>query len=236
MKTTKNYKFLFLVATVLTCLASAQLSIDVVHTEKFQEFYGCGASWTDSSAWLMYGERKNPGDPRALTESGRNAIYSDLFGTHGISLKIIRQPMGTSDFRQTADYTYEDLEGSFSIANDESYIIPAVERTKHENSNVKVLALPWSPPAWMKQNNALGGGHLKSDAYDSLAQYFADFVQSYSNVGIPIWAVSVQNEPDHGVSGYPTMKMTPDEHAQAIIAIRKALPSTVRVVGYDHNW
>ena len=224
----------FLFATIFSISAHAQLSIDVDHTSTFQEFYGCGASWTDSSAWLVYGDR-NPGDPRALTVNERNAIFSDLFGSDGIGLSIVRQPMGTSDFRWS-DYTYEDVQGTFTIARDESYIIPALIHTMNENSDVKVLALPWSPPAWMKQNGSLGGGYLKSDAYDDLARYFADFVQSYEAAGVPIWAVSVQNEPDHGVDSYPTMKMTPNEHAQAIIAIRAAVDASIKVVGYDHNW
>jgi glucosylceramidase len=105
-----------------------------------------------------------------------------------------------------------------------------------ENSQVKVLALPWSPPAWMKQNGSLNGGSLKSDAYGALGQYFAKFVQAYKAVGIPIWAVSVQNEPMHEAYDYPTMKMSEAEHAQAIVSVRAALGSGIKVVGYDHNW
>lgn len=227
---------LSLFLTLIVRTAHSQSSIDVDDTTLFQEFYGCGASWTDSSAWLMYGDR-SPGDYRALTDSERDTIYSDLFGTstNGIGLKIVRQPMGTSDFRWS-DYTYEDVEGSFSISRDQSYLIPALDRTLVENSQVKVMALPWSPPAWMKQNGSLNGGSLKSDAYGDLGQYFADFVQAYQAEGIPIWAVSIQNEPLHEANEYPTMKMTEAEHAQAIVSVRAALGNNIKVVGYDHNW
>jgi glucosylceramidase len=213
--------------------ARSQLSIDVDHTSVYQEFYGCGASWTDSSAWIMYGNRSGS-DYRSLTDSERDAILADLFGSDGIALKIVRQPMGTSDFR-LSDYTYEDVQGSFSIAKDKSYIIPTLARTLVENNKVKVMALPWSTPAWMKQNGSLNGGSLKSDAFDDLARYFADFVQAYEAEGIPIWAVSIQNEPMH-MADYPTMGMTESEHAQAIVAVRAALNSAIKVVGYDHNW
>jgi glucosylceramidase len=225
---------LFLVALVAVP-AHSQVSIDVDHTSLYQEFYGCGASWTDSSAWLMYGDRS--GDQyRSLTDTERDAIFSDLFGSDGIALKVVRQPMGTSDFRWS-DYTYQDDQGgTFSIARDKSYIIPTLARTLVENDKVKVMALPWSPPAWMKQNGSLYGGSIKSDAYDDLAQYFADFVQAYEAEGIPIWAVSIQNEPMHESGSYPTMGMTESEHAQAIVAVRAALDSAIKVVGYDHNW
>jgi glucuronoarabinoxylan endo-1,4-beta-xylanase len=65
---------------------------------------------------------------------------------------------------------------------------------------VKIIASPWSPPASMKTNNNLVGGELKEDAYGDYANHLNSFVDLMSNNGVPVYAVSVQNEPDISVS------------------------------------
>jgi len=229
----------------MTLVQSSNPKIVVDHTQTFQPFYGCGASWTDTSAWILNGDRANPStDPRTLSDSERDEIIQALFSKSGdgIGLDVLRQPMGTSDFRWW-DYTYEDVRGSFSTASDNSYIIPTILQTLQENPNVKVLALPWSAPAWAKENNSLNGGGLKSNdnaVLQDYHDYFVDFVDAYTAEGIPIWAISVQNEPQHESWDYPTMTLSPAEHGDLIQGVRAALDAAqhdaIKVVGYDHNW
>jgi len=75
---------------------------------------------------------------------------------------------------------------------------------------VKVFASPWSPPANMKTNNSTVGGRLKDDSYADFAQYLNDFSEYMADNGAPLYAVSVQNEPDIEV-GYESCDYTPDQ-------------------------
>jgi len=236
--------FLSLAVMIETTTARVRKSIVVNENNLLQNFHGCGASLTDSSAWLLEGTRNNPStDPRNLSETEKSQIYSNLFSSNGsgIGLRIVRQPMGTSDFRWS-DYTYEDTQGRFSISRDTSYIIPSLIKAKNANPDLLIHGVPWSPPAWMKNPESLNGGSMKSQQtyYDAYGEYFADYVEAYDNAGLSIWAVSAQNEPQHAVGEYPTMIMTSTEHAQLIKAMKFSLNSrgysNVKVVAYEHNW
>jgi hypothetical protein len=131
----------------------------------YQEIEGFGASLTDSSAWLIH---------EFLNASERQAVLTDLFDPdEGIGLSYLRQPMGASDFR-LQDYSYDDLPPGvssdytlsyFSIAYDESTIIPTLQQILSINPNVRIMGSPWSPPVWMKTSGHIGGGSLKSNVY-----------------------------------------------------------------------
>ena len=121
--------------------------------------------------------------------------------------------MGASDFtRNGTPYTYDDLPpgqtdpnlAHFSIAHDEAYILPALRQARAADPDTEFLASPWTPPAWMKGNDSLGnagnGGTLRGAAYGPWGRYFVRFIQAYAQAGIPIGALTVQNEP-----GSPTL-------------------------------
>jgi O-glycosyl hydrolase len=116
--------------------------------------------------------------------------------------------MGASDFtRNGQPYTYDDMPSGrsdpglshFSIAHDQAYIIPALRQALATNPGAKFLASPWTPPAWMKSNNSLGNvanlGTLRPSAYGAWGRYFVKFLQAYAGAGVPVSAVTVQNEP-----------------------------------------
>eukprot|EP00542_Grammatophora_oceanica_P013223 CAMPEP_0194037670 /NCGR_PEP_ID=MMETSP0009_2-20130614/10002_1 /TAXON_ID=210454 /ORGANISM="Grammatophora oceanica, Strain CCMP 410" /LENGTH=773 /DNA_ID=CAMNT_0038679923 /DNA_START=12 /DNA_END=2334 /DNA_ORIENTATION=- len=226
-------------------LAAEAIDLAVDEGVQYQEFYGLGASWTDSSAWVMEGFRANPADdPRTLSQAEKDEIYSALFSKDCdgcIGLDILRQPMGTSDFRW-GDYTFEDTKGSFSIARDEDYIIPSIQRSLQENPDLQVMGIPWSAPAWAKPNGNLNGGDLTGDQnlLSDYHDYFVKFVEAYETAGVPIWAISVQNEPMHSADSYPTMTMSANALGDLVKGVRGALVgaglSDIKVVGYDHNW
>ena len=115
----------------------------------------------------------------------------DLFDPRrGLGLSYLRQPMGASDFVAGAHYTYDDVAPGqtdfrlkhFSIAHDRTEILPLLRQALRLNPGLKVMATPWSPPAWMKTNDSLVGGRFKDDprVYDAYARYFVRFVQEYS--------------------------------------------------------
>ena len=165
-------------------------------------------------------------------------------------LSFLRQPMGASDFVAGPHYTYDDVPAGqtdyrlerFSIAHDRKQILPLLRRALRLNPQLKVIGSPWSPPAWMKTNQSLIGGRLIDSPriYDAYARYFVKFVREYKRAGVPIYALTVQNEPQNRKpKGYPGMDMPVAQQAKLIAALgpklRRARLHT-KIFGYDHNW
>ena len=164
--------------------SSSTMANNVDDTVRYQTLEGVGASFTDSAAYLVWND---------LTPAQRNQLMQDLFGTNGIHLSFLRQPMGATDL-SLSSYTYDDVAAGetdpkmsqFSIAHDEAYIIPTIKSALAVNPQIKVFALPWSPPAWMKTSQSLDGGTLNTEYFSALSKYFVKFVQAYESKGIPI--------------------------------------------------
>jgi glucosylceramidase len=107
------------------------------------------------------------------------------------------------------------------------------------NPAIKIMAAPWSAPAWMKNNSSFIAGKLKPEYYPVYAQYFVKYLQAMQDHGIPIQAISVQNEPLNGENN-PSMVMDAEEQAEFIknylgIALRDAGFAQVEILCWDHN-
>ncbi|MEK8132834.1 glycoside hydrolase family 30 beta sandwich domain-containing protein [Paenibacillus filicis] len=205
----------------------------------YQQMDGFGASFTDASAWLVY---------HALSDELKDELMRKLFDREeGIGMSFIRQPMGASDFAWKI-YSYDDVEPGesdyelkrFSIDHDRAYILPVLHQALKLNPELKVMASPWSPPGWMKTSDAMIGGKLKPDCYEVYARYFVKFLDAYEAEGIPIYAVTMQNEPGYEPKEYPGMIVKPSEEAAFIkshlgpkLAERE---QPVKIMCYDHNW
>ena len=118
----------------------------------------------------------------------------------GIGYSLIRTTIHSSDF-SSASYTYvnendKDLK-SFSIDHDKKYRIPLIkDAMKTAGKEMTLYASPWSPPAFMKDTKSmLKGGKLAPEFYQPWANYYVKFIQAYEKEGIPIWGITVQNEP-----------------------------------------
>jgi glucosylceramidase len=218
---------------------SVPLTIDVNEATTYQQMDGFGASFTDSSAWLVWNR---------LTSAQRNTLMNNLFNpSTGIGLSYLRQPIGSTDFA-LSNYTFDDMPAgqtdpnlnNFSINHDLAYIIPVVQQARSLNPNLKVMITPWSAPAWMKTNGSLlNGGSLNASAYGPYANYFVKTIQAYAAQGIPISALTIQNEPQFAPA-YPGMLMSATEQANFIKnnlgpALANAGLST-KIVIFDHNW
>lgn len=215
------------------------LTITVNETAKFQEIEGFGASLTDSSAWLL---------SKKLTDAQRKATLEMLFDPKkGIGLSVLRQPMGASDFALN-HYSYDDMPPGetdpvlkkFSIEHDRAYILPLLKEALALNPNLKIIASPWSPPGWMKTSDSMIRGALLPSAYGPLASYFVNFVKAYEKEGVPVFAVTMQNEPVNLPTNYPGMDMTAGEQARFLRddlgpAFRKAGIRS-KILVFDHNW
>ena len=215
------------------------LTVHVDSAKRYQQMEGFGASITDSSGWLLFNK---------LEPAQRKDLLEKLFDpVRGIGLNFIRQPMGASDFALD-DYSYDDMPAGesdpelkkFSISHDEAYILPVLKEALAINPHIKVAATPWSAPRWMKTSGSLIEGHLLPSAYPAFAKYFVKFVQAYEAAGVPIYAVTMQNEPLYLPNDYPGMGMSAAEQAEFLRdhlgpAFRAAHLKT-KILVFDHNW
>ena len=217
---------------------SSALTVSVDPSRRYQSMDGFGASITDSSARVLY----------RLSKPQREAAMRSLFADDKLS--FLRQPMGASDFVEGPHYTYDDVPAGktdyrlrhFSIAHDRKEILPLLRRALALNPKLKVMGTPWSPPAWMKTNQSLVGGRLIDSPriYDAYARYFVKFVRAYKRAGVPIYALTLQNEPQNRKpNAYPGMDMPVRQEAKLIEALGPKLQRAglrTKLLGYDHNW
>ena len=215
------------------------LRVVVDEATAYQEMVGFGAAITDASAWLL---------ENRMTQSQREALLQELFGRNpGIGLSFTRLTMGASDF-SLHQYSYDDMPpgqtdpslAHFSIDSNRTYVLPVVQRALAINPQLRIMASPWSPPGWMKTTGSLIKGTLLPEAYAPLADYFRRYLSAYAAAGVPIYAITVQNEPHYEPADYPGMRLEPAARARFIggylgPAFAQAGIQTL-VLDWDHNW
>lgn len=223
--------------------AGQPVDITVDATVTYQPFEGAGAALTDSSAWLMMNR---------LSASSRESLLADLFGPTGASLSYLRVPTSSSDF-STSDYTYNDLQYpltdpglvGFSMAREDVATVPILQRAKAINPNLKLMGSAWSAPGWMKTGNnpllrkGLIGGTLRSEYVGTYARYLRLVAEGFAARGLPLSALTVQNEPGYAPGDYPGMLLSPSLEASLARAASLELanlPSPPKVLVHDHNW
>ena len=161
-------------------------------SKTFQEIVGIGGALTDASAETFY---KLPADKQ-------QEIMTAYFDPEkGIGYSLCRTHINSCDF-SSASYAYTETAGDtlladFSIETDKKFRIPFIkEAMKTSGNRITFFASPWSPPAWMKSNNhMLRGGKLLPQYHQVWANYYVRFMKEYKNEGIPMWGLTVQNEP-----------------------------------------
>ncbi len=161
-------------------------------TKKFQTIVGFGGAFTDAAAETFYKL------PKAKQQEILTAYFSP---DKGIGYSLGRTSINSCDF-SSGSYAYDETPGDtslshFTIKHDLAYRIPFIKAALAEaKGNIKIFASPWSPPAWMKTNNdMLHGGNLKPKYRQTWANYYVRFIHAYKKEGIPIWGLTVQNEP-----------------------------------------
>jgi glucosylceramidase len=168
-----------------------EISVFVNPDKTFQTFLGIGGAITDASAEVF----------ATLSEKKQEELITAYYdSTNGIGYSLCRTPIHSCDF-SSESYTYIE-EGdkelkTFNIEHDRAFKIPLLKKAiEATGGNLLIFASPWSPPAFMKDNNdMLHGGKLLPEYYDSWALYYTRFIKAYENEGIPIWAITIQNEP-----------------------------------------
>lgn len=169
----------------------SEVSIFVNPNKRFQEFWGIGGAITDASAEVF----------AKLPENKQTELLEAYYDkVKGIGYSLARTPIHSCDF-SSSSYTYvsdDDKElKTFNIEHDRKYKIPLIKRAiETAGGSIPLYASPWSPPAFMKSNNnMLQGGKLLPDYYESWALYYTKFIKEYETEGIPMWGITIQNEP-----------------------------------------
>ncbi len=213
-----------------------QICVFVDPDKSFQTFLGIGGALTDAAAETFY---KMP------AEKQKELMTAYFDNKNGIGYTIARTNINSCDFSSDS-YTYIE-EGdkelsTFNIAHDKKFKIPFIKEaiSTAGSSRLHVYASPWSPPAFMKDNNdMLHGGKLKKEFYQSWANYYAKFIKAYKKEGINIWGVTIQNEP-MATQKWESCIYTAEEekdflkNALGPVMTKQGL-SNVKIIGWDHN-
>ncbi len=222
-----------------TSQTAGGIVIDVDATVRYQEMVGFGAAMTDATATLLNTRMK----PRQ-----RDALLRELFGpSPGLNLSFVRVPIGGSDF-SPYHYTLDDMPlgatdpalGKFAIDANHMQLIPVLRSARALNRQLRIVASPWTAPGWMKDSDSIVGGRLRPEYYDVYADYLLRFVSASEHAGVPIYALTIQNEPGYEPTDYPGMRFDPPERARFIseyLGPRLAKrPSAPLLLEWDHNW
>jgi glucosylceramidase len=212
-------------------------AIVIDDSKKFQTMDGFGHALTGGSAQLMM----------KMSPAARTKLLNELFGNGAgtIGTSYIRVSVGASDMNDHV-YTYDDMPvghtdadlKNFSLAQDRADVIPVLKEVLAINPRIKILASPWTAPAWMKDNDDVKGGRLKKEYYRTYSIYWVKYLQGMKHEGIRIDALTPQNEPENP-KNTPSMLMTSGEEADFIgnylgPAMAKAGAKT-KIISFDHN-
>jgi glucosylceramidase len=161
----------------------------------FQEVLGFGAAFTDAACYTF-----NQLDPAA-----RGVLFHELFHPSEMALNVCRTCIVSSDY-STEAFTYDEGEADpdlkrFSIDHDRSYVLPILREARSANPELFLFSSPWTPPGWMKSNKSMLGGNMQRYYMSSYANYFLKFLQAYEAEGVPVNAITVQNEVDTDQDG-----------------------------------
>jgi glucosylceramidase len=215
-------------------------AITINPAQRFQAYVGAGAALTDSSAQVMN---------RALNAKQRKALLAELFGPApaGLAFGFMRVPIGGSDFSEL-HYSLDDMPtgatdpqlAGFRLDPYRLGQVPLLQAARKLNPQLKLMGSPWSAPAWMKDNHSLVGGRLEPRWYGAFADYLLRFTREYARAGVPLYALSVQNEPGYSTPDYPGMVFPPAERARFIaqeLGPRLTRePAPPLLLEHDHNW
>jgi len=212
-----------------------QISVFVDPNKTFQTVMGIGGAITDASAETF---GKIPKDKQKEILDA----YYDV--NKGIGYTLARTTIHSSDF-SSGSYTYitegdKELK-SFNVSHDQQYRIPMIKQAiAAAGGKLTLYASPWSPPAFMKDNNnMLKGGKLKPEFFQTWATYYTKFIKAYEKEGIPVWGISIQNEP-MATQTWESCIFTGEEERDFLKnflgpTMKKEGLGSKKIIAWDHN-
>ena len=209
-------------------------ALNVYPGSQLQYIDGIGSSMEEST---VYNLMKMSSTVR--TNALKEMFTHDGWGNNkGINMSLARICLGSSDFTARTFYSY----GSpANIQNDITYnIVSVLQQAKGLSPFLRFMGSPWSPPTSMKTNASLIGGYLTSGQEGALATYLRQAVKAYSDNGLKLWAMTMQNEPLFIPADYPGMGMADWQGRDTAKSLRTELNNNgqndVKILAYDHNF
>ncbi len=223
--------------------AKGDAVIRIDPARQHQRMAGFGAAITEGSAWLIR---------HGMSEPQRDALMRELFTREGndgkgLGFELTRLTIGASDFSRR-HYSLDDMPPGqtdpelehFSLDPERSDVIPAVKQALALNPGLQVMASPWSAPGWMKTTDSLVQGQLKPEFYGAFARYMVRYVEAMGAEGVPVFALTLQNEPHFEPPDYPGMRVPPATRAavvgQHLGPLLKSKGMKTQILEWDHNW
>jgi glucosylceramidase len=215
--------------------AEKTVNVEVNSAEERQTLIGIGGSFTEATSSLL----------AQLSKEKRQEVINAYFGEDGARYSLTRTHIGSCDFSR-GHYSYamekdDTLMEHFSIAVDEETLLPLIKDAQAVSKDgFKLMSSPWSPPAWMKDNNSDIGGHLLPQYQQAYANYFAKYLEAYKAKGIDVWAITPINEPLGNDNNWESMYYEPETEAAFVRdylgpTLEKAGFGNVKILGYDQN-
>lgn len=213
--------------------ADAEFHITIDPNDRFQTITGFGGAFTESTSHLL----------QKLSDSSREHILQRYFGDTGARYSLTRTHINSCDFSLT-NYAYvepgDTALQTFDIAPDRDDIIPTIKQAQAiSGQGFKIIASPWTAPPFMKDNGQWEGGKLRPEFYPTWAQYFEKYLDAYKKEGIPIWGITVENEPLGNDANWESMHYTPQEMAHFVKEhLGPTLAKThadLKILVYDQN-
>jgi glucosylceramidase len=213
-------------------LASITVNPDV----QYQTIEGFGGAFTEAAATTL---RQMPAD----VQDAVMAVYFDP--AEGLGYTLCRTHINSCDF-SLGNYAYNEVPDDFAleqfdISRDQQALIPMIQRARAlAGDDLRIFASPWSPPAWMKTSGQMNeGGKLRPECREVWARYYARYIRAYAAEGIPIWGLTVQNEPA-AVQPWDSCIWTGEDERDFVRdhlgpTLEAEGMSDVKIIVWDHN-
>jgi glucosylceramidase len=184
--------------------AADQIQLDP--SKRFQDILGFGGAFTDAACYTF----------NQLAPSAREHLLHEMFHPSEMGLNVCRTCIGASDYSAKL-YSFDDGDADpdltrFSIEHDRAYILPVLREARKANPDLFLFSSPWSPPGWMKFNGSMLGGSMRNHYLPVYAKYLLRFLQGYAAEGVPVQAVTSQNEVDTDQDGRMPACLWPQEY------------------------
>lgn len=210
--------------------------IQLIPGKKFQEILGFGGAFTDASCYTF----------NQLDAQARDQLFHEMFHPSEMNLSVCRTCVGASDYSASL-YSFDDGDADpdlkrFSIDHDRKYILPILRDARHANPDLFLFSSPWSPPGWMKFNGSMLGGSMRKFYFAAYAQYFLKFLRGYAAEGVPVQAVTSQNEVDTDQDGAMPACSWPQEYEIQFVRDhlgplleKEGMPTKIWLLDHNYN-
>jgi glucosylceramidase len=203
---------------------------------KFQRILGFGGAFTDAACYML----------NQLAPPSREQLIHEMFHPSEMGLSVCRICVGASDY-STKVYSFDEGEpdpdlSRFSIDHDREYILPVLRQARKANPDLFLFSSPWSPPGWMKFNGSMLGGSMRRFYLGAYARYYLKFLQGYAAEGVPVQALTSQNEVDTDQDGRMPACIWAQEYEIAFVRDHlgpllesNGIPTKIWILDHNYN-